>query len=385
MGPLLLPLTPAPDGPQAGDGGEPWLKSLCWLLRVAAEEDGEVVRAIEGGGSWDHSIMQVRSVDPATDDLTEAAAAWRRLTGSDLDGELVVMYAGGFDQTVVPRTAFLAAARELTRLRRELAIEPPWLFCEAPRWTYAHGSERARVLERTAREAGLESMAAAIPKLRTLMGWRLDAHAMAYARRLEEEAGFLGAPWLFTPKPRYSLPHPAERPALLELEREAADIDAVEAALEGREEPDALLARRARLLRGLGRAGLLTDTDRTLKLRYLDAWSAGTICKLYRAALDALAYLSSDARRRYNPAAEPTDLLDAPVCLDLFRGLVPPPGVPTEDWISWGEYLMRTHGPGLDVQAAQGVFPYHDSDGLIMVAWRRDARRPALRYLSLVR
>jgi hypothetical protein len=54
-------------------------------------------------------------------------------------------------------------------------------------------------------------------------------------------------------------------------------------------------------------------------------------------------------------------------------------------WISWGEHLLRTHGPAADVMADQGLFPYHDQDGLIHVLWRKDAGLPALRYLSLQR
>ena len=45
--------------------------------------------------------------------------------------------------------------------------------------------------------------------------------------------------------------------------------------------------------------------------------------------------------------------------------------------------LLREHGPGADVQADQGQFPYQDQDGLVVVLWRKDAGVPALRYIAL--
>ena len=191
-------------------------------------------------------------------------------------------------------------------------------------------------------------------------------------------------PWLFTTDAIMSPAHESEREHLAALDAEAHEIDRIEQSLDGGTEPPELIARRRGFLPRLREAGLLTAPFAAEKRGTLRKWGLDTLGALHDAALAAALYLRADSRKRYNPAGSESDILEAPVCLDIFRGLKTPEGVSTFDWISWGEYLLRTHGPGADVRADQGEFPYHDQDGLILVAWRKDTGFPALRYLSLV-
>ena len=330
------------------------------------------------------------------DDLDWAREAWRRVTGEDLAGELRLMYVGGRDTTVVPLAVLRDACRQLHALVERLRFEPPWLFCPEPRWNVADGSEHPALLALDRRlaagepvaedelaERGLASLVHAGEKLEHLLRWRMNALAGGYIDRMRA-AGRLDLPeppWLFSRPVHHHQPHPGERAVLRELEAEAVAVEAAELALGGAEEPPELVERRAALLRRLERHGLLDTDRRDAKLHHLHASACPRLVALYKAALDAAGYLSSSARMRRNPGAEATDVLAGPICIDAFRGLKPPPEVSRFEWIAWGEHLLRTYGPGPDVLASSGDFPYHDQDGLVWVFWRKDAGFPALRHV----
>jgi len=384
-GPLRIPLVPGPQGPILDE--EPDLEGLAWILMTAIG-DPEAFAATQTGASWFHEIMELRP-PAAGDDLAAAREAWRRWTGQELDGELRMLRVGGYDPVVLPLAVLGEAVRTLKALREEFRIEPPWLFTEPSRWNQGHGSERDRVRAaetRLAEGGGAEELKAlglASPvfreeKLEWLMRWGAPGLAGRYAE-------VLGAPgpWLFRGDPLRDVPHPAERALLSGLEGEAEAIDRDEFALNGATDPPELVERRSRLLRRLEGVGLLDRPRHGEKAHWLGEWKLETLRKLQEAAMAGLDYLESTERSRYNRDPTERRILEAPVCLDIFRSLKTPPGVSRFAWISWGEFLLRKHGPRRDVTADQGDFPYHDRDGLVIVLWRKDAGFPALRYVAL--
>jgi hypothetical protein len=396
-GPLRLALTPGPEGPQLELDEE--FDSFCWVVGGAAEAEveDEVCRAIERGESFGMDNFMYQRIGPEQD-LGAAKEIWKRRTGEELNGDLWVACVGACNLNIFPLAAAQQAYQTLRALREKHRIEPPWLFLPKPKWEIAHRSEQDRVLkleealaagavaaDRALSDLGLRSSEFAEAKFRTLVDWKALGLAQLYAPILQTkpELGLSEAPWLFAPQSAWELPHPSERRTLMELEAEAQEIDRVETDLGGADEPEELLSRRTRFLERLNACGLLSDWMYPRKKEWLDRWGFKSLLGRYNAALEALVYLDSAERRRYNPDAPEKEILKAPVCLDIFRGQRLPEGMNPHTWISWGEFLLRSHGPGSDVRAEQGDFPYHDQDGLVTVLWRKDAGIPALRYLSL--
>lgn len=398
-GPLTLRLCPDPRGPML-DEDDVGLESLYWLVGVsclAGEDDAdEIYQATQSGAAYYDHVLQVRPLDE-DDDLEAAKRFWHAKTGCDLEGELRYVQVASDQPLILPADVLRDLARQLKQMREAHHFAPPWLFVPDAVWSWADNSERFRLNEIDARlgdgecddaqlaSSGLRCPAQAESKIRTLLDWGAFVAAEHYAAFLAQSDVIDDPPWLFHGQPGKNLPHPSERAVLATLEQAAAAIDRDEAALDGRPEPSELIGRRATLLRELDAHGLMSIYNCRKKRNWLDRWEFAKLHHLYEAFMSAADYLSSDERRRYNPDATASHLLQAPVCLDAFRaGAIRPPGnVSLHAWLSWGEHLLATYGPGPEVQSDQGEFPYHDQDGLIIVLWRRDAGIPALRYLSL--
>ncbi len=403
-GPLRLKLSPSPRGPmidQDRDDAER-LSSLFWVMGVSAQslkdgEEDELFDATQSGASYFDHVLEVRPVK-TDDDLDAARAFWRKLTGAELEGALRLIQVASDPPVILPLEVLSDAMLQLRQYRAAHACASPWLFTPKAQWDYASPEERfaLRAVEEKYQETGRCDDAALVDaglrctdrmeqKLATLLDWDARWLAENYATFLGECGALDARRRLFTDTPSSDAPHPMARSALESLEREATAIDEDEAALGGQSDPSALIRRRAAFHAALEAHGLLSEWCWMKKSGWLKRWGLAKLSMLYSAANAAWTYQRSDARRRYNADAPVTSLRAMPVCLDLFRegAIQPPPNVQVDAWISWGEHLLRTHGPGSDVTADQGDFPYHDKDGLIVVLWRKDAGVPALRYLSL--
>ena len=423
VGPLRLSLFPSPRGPRLKSDDDAY-KSFIWLVDCAVEsavesaEEGadkkegcennsinnnDAYHAICDGNDWYHEIMILRAPDPEYDDVKTLRARWQDLVADVPDDKgLRVLQVGPYDPVLVPHAVLSEFTQELKRLRQQFILSPPWLFC-VDACAEAHHSEYDLIMAAEAayaageqinlQELGLDDCEnCTAQRLEHLLRWDAQNLARYYIGVLDaaDALGFSAqASWLFAEETCLQLPHPDEQAIIQGLEIEAAAIDAHEQASDGQEDSPALIARRQALLQHMHTHGLLNRRYLHDKEHYLHAWSCPVLLDFYKAACEASSYLESYARRQRlgdsgTDAAEQT-LLHAPICIDLFRGLPVPDGVERWDWIAWGEYLLREHGPGPDVQADQGIFPYHDNDGLINVLWRRDATVPALRYLRLER
>ena len=154
VGPLRIPLRPTPQGPRLAPD-DPAFEALGWVINDAMDPDrAGVFDAIVNGGTWSGNEIGVEQVDPDTD-VTAQVAAWRRLAGRDPEPPLTALAVGFRPMaSVVPRTVAAEIATRLRDLRRERAVDPPWLFRrEPPVWDMAHPSERP-VIEELDRRAG---------------------------------------------------------------------------------------------------------------------------------------------------------------------------------------------------------------------------------------
>jgi hypothetical protein len=158
---------------------------------------------------------------------------------------------------------------------------------------------------------------------------------------------------------------PAGPEELDELERRAAELDALPAPRTA-EEAGTQSAKRRFLLVALDHAGVLGDqppgglVERPLLAGYRDA------------AVELRRYLASDERRALVAGAPPSDVLGAPVSLDWFRhpSARPNPLERPFHWLAAGEAALRA--AQLDASAGAGeVFVRRGPDWWIF-DWRRD-------------
>ena len=127
---LSLPLTYLPTGPvlsiQKG-----FFDPIAWIINPAVT--GEEPQLAEKLAQGQDVIIEMRyAVRPTAedDDLDEAKAQWRELTGSD-PGEDVYILGTGFTthEVVLPRQTLLEIIQTLKKLRAEFPEPPfPWLF-----------------------------------------------------------------------------------------------------------------------------------------------------------------------------------------------------------------------------------------------------------------
>jgi hypothetical protein len=155
VGRVRIPLQATPEGPKLAPD-EPSLAALGWVLNEAVQEDRTgLFEAIVNGHDWTGNEIGVEQVGP-DHDVSAQVAAWRRLTGADPDRPLTALAMGFLPEaSVVPRAFAAEVVSRLRDLRRERAMDPPWLFRrEPPVWDVAHPGERALVedLDRRARD-----------------------------------------------------------------------------------------------------------------------------------------------------------------------------------------------------------------------------------------
>jgi len=127
---LSLPLTYLPTGPVLSiEKG--FFDPIAWIVNPAVT--GEEPQILERVARGEDVLMELRvALRPTAedDDLDEAKAQWRELTGSD-PGEDVYILGTGFTthEVVLPRQTLLEIIQTLKKLRAEFPEPPfPWLF-----------------------------------------------------------------------------------------------------------------------------------------------------------------------------------------------------------------------------------------------------------------
>ena len=407
VGPLHFSLTPSPRGPHLeAEDDEQWM-SFIWLVEAAVaaaeeEQSEEAYQALIAGSNWFHEIMEFREIYNDYDDLHALRTQWQSYVNAYPDPELRVIRVASYETVLLPQELIAEFTKALRHLWHQHAVPAPWLFCTDPCGP-AHQSEHniimaaEQLINEHPQQVDLAALGLhdcgdyALTRLQQLLQWQASHLARTYIKILDNASVLpfpAQAPWLFSASSHHHQAHPDEQEILQVFESEAADIDAWEQSLDGSEEPESLIKKRRALLAQLHNNGLLERSHQLQKEHYLNRWQFLHLSDYYRAACKFCEYVSSHARKerlaQTHPDVLTLNIQEAPVCLDIFRGLTPPEHVHTWDWIAWGEYLLLAHGPADNVQADQGHFPYHDQDGLIHILWRRDGNKPALRYIKLI-
>jgi hypothetical protein len=162
VGPLRIPLEPTPQGPRLAPD-DPAFEALGWVINDAMEPDRSgVFDAIVNGGTWSGNEIGVEQVRPDTD-VGPQLAAWRAVAGRDPKPPLTALAVGFRPMaSVVPRSVAAEIAIRLRDLRRQRAVEPPWLFRrEPPVWDMAHPSEVPLIEDLDRRARDIDQRAAA--------------------------------------------------------------------------------------------------------------------------------------------------------------------------------------------------------------------------------
>ncbi len=200
-------------------------------------------------------------------------------------------------------------------------------------------------------------------------------------RRRRADAPKPPGPWLFRPDPMADEPAPGEGEWLRQLEREAAELDALDAVAAApvatAEAIVTTLVQRRNLLVELDAAGILIDGFAEQKAAWLDRWGLVVLATYARAAEALHRYFRSAERRQYVPGAGPERILGATVSIDWFRRRQPAPvGVTPFAWCAHAERELRDAGT-LD-GGIGGIFSRVGSEWWL-VHWRRDdGKTPAV-------
>ena len=307
---LRLPLEDADGGPVVSTTAEPELAPLAWVLNAGAT--GMLPGLRDAVAAGEDAVVQglyATRPDPR-EDHAAAAAAWRRRTGREPAADAYVVGTTFAESGVLlPRAALLELLDALARVRE------------------GSGAPHA------APGAGGPAPEVASPA----------SDASARARDGDGDT------------------------QLDDLERRAAEVDALaDAGPASAEAAGALAAKRRVLLLLLDGAGVLGDEPPPEVARY--PCLAG-----YREAADALRrYLGSEERRARVADPEPARVVGAHVSLDWFRrpSPRPDPGEPPHRWLAVAEATLRA--APLDEQAGAGEVYLRGGGGWWVLDWRRD-------------
>jgi hypothetical protein len=263
---------------------------------------------------------------PYPEDITgERKAAWKKLTGCDIDDDPVLVGSPMVRQSfLLPRRALVEILHAIAKMRAESATLPR-------------------------NPPGVSAAS--------------------------EPSASLPTAQLFTQTPTDQPPFEEERIALGDVEDAVAALDAMQANARTEDDRVQIAMRRRKLLDRLELHGLLDDARAPEKRAYLEGFRLPKLRDYVDAAMALRAYYHSPARATHKLAPPPQRLLDGSVSLDWFR--VPsatPPGLTRESWTAMAEQLLGESprdGEAGEILSSMAGRQYR-------IQWRRDYDSPAV-------